>query len=131
VFVAFDPGGNLLAVAADDGMVRLWDVANCAGEGATCGRLMQLLERHTMSVESLAFAPEDGLLLSGGQDNSLQLWDVRVCANGAEGCGRLLHTLEGPGTIDSLAFRPDGKVVASAEGWPSGDRLVLWGVVGE
>lgn len=65
-WVAFSPGGSLLASGGDDHEVYLWRVRD--------GTLLQVLYGHTSSVWSVAFSPDDALLASGGGDGIVRLW---------------------------------------------------------
>jgi len=66
--MAFSPDGRLLAVAGDDGVTRLFSVAQrelvgiCVEEGL---------------VESVAFSPDGHTLVTGGSDGTVYLWRVR------------------------------------------------------
>ncbi len=107
---AFSPGGALLASAAGDHTVRLWDVAG--------RRQVASLAGHSGSVFSVAFSPDGRLLASASADHTVRLWDVAA--------RRQVATLDGhSGSVFSVAFSPDGRLLASA----SADHTVrLWDV---
>jgi WD40 repeat protein len=113
--VAFNPNGNLLAAGSRDGTITVWDAES--GE-----MLSQMLgTEDTGSVHSLAFRPgsqEDILAASTGYD--IFLWDIKKRQFvGQQWRG---HS----DIINSIAFRPDGKILASG-----GDdkSIVLWDVL--
>ncbi len=66
--MAFSPDGALLASAADDGSVRLWDVAT--------GALVENLTGHEKSVMSLSFSPDGRTLATCSRDGTVRLWSV-------------------------------------------------------
>ncbi|OAR22099.1 hypothetical protein A8W25_27945 [Streptomyces sp. ERV7] len=105
---AFSPDGRLLAAAAADHTVRLWEVAG--------HRPLPPLTGHDGSVFAVAFSPDGRLLASAGADRTVRLWDVAR--------RRLLTTLTGhDGSVFAVAFSPDGRTLASG----SADRTVrLW-----
>jgi len=64
--VTFAPDGKTLASAAEDGTVRLWNLAT--------GDIALVLSRKLEPVYSLAFSRDGTLLASGGLDGEVQLW---------------------------------------------------------
>ena len=113
--LAFSRDGTILASGAYDGSIKLWDVATRNDIGT--------LEEHTKGVLSLAFSPPDGMTLaSGSYDNTLKLWDVasqtRIASFKEDGLNPWIY---------SVAFSPDGTILASGRGNGSGN-VKLWDV---
>jgi WD40 repeat protein len=88
--------------AGEDGLVRLWDVA----EGKT--RAQPWPKHHTDWVTSVAFSPDSRTLASTGIDGRLILCDVTTGDKKAE--------WQLPGRIGAVAFAPDGRHLALANG---------------
>ncbi len=116
--VAFSPDGRMLATAGGDMLVKVWEVAT--------GGLRLTLKGHTNWVYCVAFSPDGRLLASGeeGQttgpagspERSVRVWDVVT--------GKEVRRLVGHGgTVRTVAFSPDGRVLASAS---SDTTVLLW-----
>jgi WD40 repeat protein len=96
-WVAFAPGGKLLATGAWDKTVKLWDAA--------AGKPLATLRGHTNVIYHGVFAPDGRTLATASWDGTVKLWHV---ASGQE-----LLTLRGSGeVIWSVAFSADGKTLA-------------------
>jgi WD40 repeat protein len=99
---AFSPDGTLLASAAADNTVKLWQVAT--------GEVVASLVGQRLGADSAVFSPDGRLLATGGLVGGIWLWDVRT--------GNRQRVLRGPAgePTRSLAFSPDGRVLVSAGG---------------
>jgi WD40 repeat protein len=110
--VAFSPDGRTLALGADDGTIRLWDMP--------AARERMVWHGHDDLTRSVAFSPDGKLLASSAQDGSAVLWDA---IRGTE--IRTLHT-RGPSPVRFTAFSPDGRTLGLSEvTWRPEDVLLM------
>jgi len=115
--VAFSPDGRLLATAAADGTVRLWDIS----DPARPRQLGQPLTRLADAVYQVTFSPDGSILAASGEDGDVRLWDVTDLAG-----PRLLSVLSGPvGIVYDVTFSPDGRTLATADG---DKTIALWNI---
>lgn len=97
--VAFSPDGSILASGSNDSTIEVWQVST--------GKLIITLHRH---YGCMAFSPDGSLLVSGSSaDDTVRVWRISDWA--------LLYTLGGHSdSVTSLAFSPDGTLMASGSG---------------
>jgi WD40 repeat protein/serine/threonine protein kinase len=119
--VVFSSDGRLLASDGADHDVELWD--------ARTGELRSKLQGHPVSVTGLAFSPDGRLASAGSQAIAVNLGDQalgRLVSVGSRaqavsiwhpGRGRELVSFCGQeGLLFSVAFSPDGRLLAAAGG---------------
>ncbi len=120
--VAFSPDGKFLASGHHDGTIRIWEFPE--------GNLVGVLAGHKEDIVSIAFSPDGKILASGGDDGVIRLsWLLEgktktLLTSGARinletlltnGIGAYLLRLLDPIPLDveSIAFSPNGKLLAS------------------
>jgi WD40 repeat protein len=108
--VAFAADGQSLTTAGADGTVRLWNVAG--------GAERRILRGHTGAVLGIALSPDGQTLATAGSDKTVQLWDPST--------GKVRHRLPSKTPALSVAFSPDGKVLAAGSGVGERGELTLW-----
>ncbi|CAH3111277.1 unnamed protein product, partial [Porites lobata] len=96
--VSFSPDGRLIASAAFDKSVKIWN--------GDSGKYITSLRGHVNSVYQIAWSADSRLLCSGSADSTLKVWDMKT--------KKILEDL--PGHADevfSVDWSPDGSRVAS------------------
>ncbi|GAB4386648.1 MAG: NB-ARC domain-containing protein [Elainellaceae cyanobacterium] len=108
--LTFSRDGKLLAIADNNGKVRLWRVLDY--------QPVLTLEGHTSWVRSVDFSPDNCILATCSDDQTIKLWDVQT--------GQLLQLLTGHTSwVFSVRFSPSGEYLASG----SDDQTIkLWDV---
>jgi WD40 repeat protein/transcriptional regulator with XRE-family HTH domain len=117
--VALAPGGKLLAVAAADGTVRLWNVSR-PGRPQPIDTVTA--QGQADALYATAFSPNGSVLAAAGADGTVGLWRV-TDPNHPVSLGK---ALSGPTkTTYSLAFSASGGLLAAGG---ANDRVWLWDV---
>lgn len=97
--VAYAPSGRVVASAAGDGSISLWQPGNRELR-ATCAG-------HHRPVRQLCFTPDSRTLISASDDRTVRLWQARD--------GQPLYTLSGHAApVYQVALSADGELLASA-----------------
>ena len=112
-YVAFTSDGRFVVTSGDvagDGTVRVWQAVS-SDELAHIGGAPE-------SLRPIALSRDGRLVASTGTDVAPQIFDTRT--------GALRRALRGvhKNTVESIAFSPDGKTVATGDD----ERAVLWDV---
>lgn len=96
--VAFSPDGNLVATASSNKTLKLW----IAATGITCNTF-----DCSENVDSVDFSPDGKFIAFNSDYAEIQIWNIEKDS--------WLTTLEcAPGGAKTIAFSPNGKLLASA-----------------
>jgi RNA polymerase sigma factor (sigma-70 family) len=93
--VSFSPDGRLLAQAAVDHVVNVWDVAT--------GKLLAPFHGHRGAIFSVAFSPDGRRLVTGSADTTALIWDVDGLSAKAAPAPRALAAAEAQSHWHNLA----------------------------
>lgn len=107
--VAWSPDGDTIAVAGDDGMIYLWDVAT--------EQIRAALE-HPGGVTAIAWSPRSQALATGGDLGDLRIWDSQTAIQQVR-----VATPDGP--ICLVGWSPDGDLLAT--GGDAAADVRIWG----
>jgi polar amino acid transport system permease protein len=108
--VALSPNGSLIAAAAQDDTIRLWEViaprrwASSKQEWPT-----RKLTGHSAPVVSVDFSPKGAVLYSGGRDGTVRVWRV------GDGQTETEAVLNVPGStpLNDVSLAADGETLAT------------------
>lgn len=114
--VAWSPDGEFVAAGGQATKVQVWRTRD--------GMLVSDLVGHTRTIEALAWSPDGSRLASNSRDGTARIWRLQ----GSDGA--LEHVLTTPAvnaqgersSVESIAFSPDGRIIAMAEG----TKVGLW-----
>ena len=97
--VSFDPADNTVAMAVEDGAVRLWDLPTKS--------IKATINAHRGNIWSSKFSPDGQLLATAGDDGLIKLWNPTR--------PEPLRTFTQRNAVRGLAFAPDGRTVFSGD----------------
>lgn len=124
--VAWEPGGNRIASAGGDGVVRVWD-ADRTQTLLTYRGHAWLFEKVNWlpKIYAIAWSPEGLRLASAGDGKKVYVWDATT--------GQTITVYEGHSgmlsNVFALAWSPNGKRIASACSTAGFDKTVhVWNV---
>jgi WD40 repeat protein len=99
--LSFSQGGSLLATAARDGTVRVWDVAT----GKPLGKPMA----HRGAVRAVRFGAGDASLLTISEDRTARVWSIEASLQ------RGLPMRHGAPVIDAQMTRDGKRIITAAD----------------
>jgi WD40 repeat protein len=109
--VTFNPSGEYLSTASDDGTAMLWDLS---------GKQIVEFKGHQKAVRSVNFTPNGECLATASDDGTAMLWDLS---------GKQIVEFRGhQKAVRSISFSPNGECLATAS---DDHRARLWGVSGK
>lgn len=110
--IAFNAGGDLMAVAIWDGSTQIYDTGTW--------RSRRTLRGHTLTLRTVRFAPEGQMLLTASIDHTARLWTPFVSRVSEIALSDRLPAEETARDIAAVAVAPGGRWVAAT------NREAIW-----
>ena len=119
VYAAFSPDGQYIASRATE----YWDVGQDNNiiklRDASSGREIMSFKGHEEEIYGMVFSPDSKYLASCDLAEAIRIWDVET--------GKNVRTLKHDGGVFTIAFSPDGTLIASG-GSDADSKIKLWDV---
>ncbi len=104
--LALSPTHHLVAAAAQDGMIRLWDM--------DADWKMYTLTSHTGPVTSVAFDASGSTLFSAGNDGKVYIWDITTILQAGPSNAQPAQVFAASNSpLQDLSLTPDGSMLAT------------------
>jgi tRNA A-37 threonylcarbamoyl transferase component Bud32/Tol biopolymer transport system component len=97
---ALSPDGHTLAMAIDDGTVKLWDLPD--------DRIRTTIYAHAGPVWQVTFSPDGSRLATASDDGAVKVWDPATPE-------KELQAFEHPTGVRAVGFSPDGKRLVTGD----------------
>ncbi|HEX4145720.1 MAG TPA: serine/threonine-protein kinase [Pirellulales bacterium] len=97
--VSFDAAGDTLAMAVEDGTLRLWDLPTQS--------VKETLSAHRGNIWASQFSPSGQLLATAGDDGLIKLWQPSHPV--------AIKVFQHPSAVRGLAFSADGKTLFAGD----------------
>ncbi len=108
--VAFSSDGNMIACSPDRYAVKIWDLKEEQW-------VYTFHTSFTGAVTRFLFSPDSVTFAAGHYDGVIRLWDLRE--------GEQVLQIESKEVIESIAFSPDGRILASGGSYEN-NHIRLW-----
>ncbi len=115
--VVFSSDGHILASACFDGKLRLWNYQQDLPMKINRGNPDVTIQKENINWTHLVFSPDNNIIVGSAIDGTVMLFDVTTRQEKTTILG---HTE----SANSIAFNPDGRIIASGKG----DQVLLWDV---
>ncbi|MCB0094108.1 MAG: NACHT domain-containing protein [Caldilineaceae bacterium] len=102
---SLSPDGQTLVSSGGDSIIRIWQL-----HPSRRIEMIKMLYGYRCIISDAAFSPVDPLLAVGDSVGTIRLWDI-----GQEQPNHI-HTLQAHDLVETLAFSPNGRYLASAGG---------------
>jgi serine/threonine protein kinase len=102
--VSFSPTMPKVAMAVEDGTVRLWDLPSKSVEA--------MLDAHRGTVWAARYSPDGSRLATAGDDGLIKIWDTKLSDTAHP---EPVLTLKHPNAVRTVAFARDGKSLVAAD----------------
>jgi len=103
--LSFHPQDRLLAAAARDGRVRIWNLSS----PEKAGEPDVTLDAHKKGANVVAFSHAGDQLATGGNDAVVRIWDLQTRE-------RLAEIIGGTFSVPDLVYQPDGNILGIING---------------